>query len=110
MAVAVELQAERRPGGNPQIDQAEFGVHEVEIIVQALAAGRAQIGLVRLLVMPWLVGVAGLHRRDDVNQAGMLAALLQHLGDNRLLADMALSDMLNRAPGLRGAPPPSRAA
>ena len=32
----------------------------------------------------------------------MLAALLQHLGDNRLLADMALGDMLNRDPGFSG--------
>ena len=52
MAVAVELQAERRPGGHPQIDQPQLGIHEVEIVVQALAAVRPQIGLVRLLVVP----------------------------------------------------------
>jgi hypothetical protein len=49
-----------------------------------------------------IVGVAGLHRRDRMKQTGMLATLLQHLGDDRLLTDMALGDMLNRDPGFRG--------
>ena len=102
MAITVELQAERRPGGNPQVDQAQFGIHEVEIIVQALAAVRPQVGPVRLLVVPGSVGVAGLHRRDDMHQAGMIAALFQHLGDDCFLADVALGDMLDPDPGFSG--------
>ena len=63
VAVAVELQAERRPGRDAQIDQAQLGIHEIEIVVQALAAVRPDEGLVRLLVVPGFIGVAGFHRR-----------------------------------------------
>ena len=38
MAVAVELQTERAPGRHAQIDQAEPGIHEVEIIVEAFTS------------------------------------------------------------------------
>src|SRR5208283_530344 len=79
--VAVELQAERRPGRRPQIDQPQFVIQEVEIVMEALAGIRAHIGLVRLLVMPGLVGVAGFHRRDDMHQARMIATRLKHLAE-----------------------------
>ena len=102
VAVAVELQAERRPGRRPQIDQPQLVVQEVEIVMQAFAGVRAHIGLVRLLVMPRLIGVAGLHRRDDMHQARTIAARLKHLGDDRFLADVALGDMLDDDPRLRG--------
>ena len=42
MAVAIELQAERTPGRDAQIDQAQLGVDEVEVIMQALTGSRAQ--------------------------------------------------------------------
>ena len=100
MAVAVELQAERRPGRDPQIDQPELGVLEVEIVVQAFAAVRPDEGLVRPLVVPGLVGIAGFHRREDVHQPGVIAALLQHPRNNFLLADMGLADVLDRHPCL----------
>jgi hypothetical protein len=77
------------------MDQAQFGIHEVEIVMQALAAVRAQVGLVRLLVMPGLIGVAGLHRRNDVRQTRMIAAPLEHLGDHGLLAHMAPGNVLD---------------
>jgi len=99
VAIAIELQAERGPGRHSQIDQPEIGIHEVEIVVQALAAVRAQIGLVRPLVVPRLVGVAGFHRRNDMDQAGMVAALFQHFRDHRFLADMTLGDVLDRDRG-----------
>ena len=101
VAVAVELQPERRPGRHAQIDQAEFGVHEVEIVVQTFAAVRTHEGFVRRLVMPGLIAVTGFHRRYHMHQAGMLAALFQHLGDDLLLADVTLGDMLDRDPRLR---------
>ena len=102
MAVAVELQTERRPGGDAQVDQPEMGVHEVEIVVQALAAVRPDEGLVRLLVVPGLIGVAGFHGRDDVYQPGTVAALLQDPRHHILLADIALADVLDRQPRLAG--------
>ena len=49
----------------------------------------------RLLVVPGLVGVAGFHRRDDMHQAGMVAAHRKHLGDDVFLADVALGDVLD---------------
>ncbi len=102
MAVAVELEAEQRQCRDPQIDQPEPGVLEVEIIVQALPAVRPHEGLVRLLVMSGLVSIAGFHRREDVHQPGAIAALLQHPRNNILLADKRLADVPDGHPGLSG--------
>src|ERR1700730_2797809 len=93
--VAIELEAEWTPSRHPQIDQAQLGVHEVEVVMQAFAGIRPQEGAMRLLVVPGLVGVAGFHRRDDMHQAGMGAAHRKHLGDDVLLADVALGDVLD---------------
>jgi hypothetical protein len=67
--------------------------------VQTLAAIGAREGSVRLLVVPGLVGITRLHCRDDVHQTGMIATRRQDLGDDGLLADMALGDVLDRYPG-----------
>src|ERR1700680_2676622 len=48
----VELQPERTPGRHPQMDQSQLLVHEVEIIMQAFAAIRAQKSLAGLFVVP----------------------------------------------------------
>jgi len=80
---------------HPQIDQAQLGVHEVEVVMQAFAGIRPQEGAMRLLVVPGLVGVAGLHRRDDMHQAGVVAAHRKHLGYDVFLADVALGDVLD---------------
>jgi hypothetical protein len=48
-----------------------------------------------------LEGGARLHRREDMHEARTVAALFQHPGDDRLLADMAPGDMLDRDPRLR---------
>jgi hypothetical protein len=37
MSVAIELQEERAPSRHAQIDQAQLGVDEVEVIMQAFA-------------------------------------------------------------------------
>jgi hypothetical protein len=71
-------------------------------VMRALAAVRPQIGLMRLLVVPGFIGVAGLHRRDDMHQTRMIAALHQDLGDDRFLADVALGNMLDRDPCFSG--------
>src|SRR5258707_7398129 len=42
MSVAIELQAERTPSRDAQIDQAQLGVDEVEVIMQAFTGSRAQ--------------------------------------------------------------------
>ena len=67
--------------------------------MQTLASVGAQEGSVRLLVVPGLLGITRLHCRDDVHQTGMIATRRQDLGDDRLLADMAFGDVLDRYPG-----------
>ena len=84
------------------MNQAQCLIHEVEIVVQALATVRPRVGLVGLLVVPRLVSVASLHRRDDMHQTGMLAASLQHLCRRRFLADMLLADVLDGQTRFRG--------
>src|SRR5208337_2387032 len=100
MAVAIELQAERRPGWNAHIDQAKLLIDEIEIIAQAFAAIRAQEGLVSFLIVPRLVGAAGFHGGDHMREAWMIAALGNRLGNDVLFADMALRNMLDA--GARG--------
>ena len=102
MAVAIELQAERRPGGNAQVDQPELGVLEVEIVVQTLAAVRPDESLVCLLVVPGLVSIAGLHGGDDVHQARMIATPLEDPRHNLLLANVAFCYVLDCHSGLGG--------
>src|SRR5499427_8607572 len=101
MSVAIELETERTPGGNAQIDQAQVGVDEVEVIMQALTGRRAQERAMGLLAVPGLVSGAGFHRRDDMHQAGMVAARGQHLGNHVLLADLAVGNMLDGNGGTR---------
>jgi hypothetical protein len=67
VTVAVKLQAKRAVGGHPEIDQPEHGIHEVEVVMQALAAVRADEGLMCHLVVPGFIGIAGLHSRDDMH-------------------------------------------
>src|SRR6202048_696157 len=82
-------------GRHAQIDQAQLGVHEVEVVMEAFAGIRPQEGAVRLLVVPGLVAVAGFHRRDDMDQAGMVAAGGKHLGDDVLLAEVVLGNVFD---------------
>src|SRR6202007_2614546 len=91
--VAIKLEAERTPCRHAQIDQAQFGVDEVEVVVQAFAGIRPKEGAMRLFVVPGLVGVAGFHRRDDMDQAGMVPAYGKYLGDDVFLANLLLGNV-----------------
>ena len=95
VAVAVELQAERRPGRHAQVAQAELLVDEVEVVVQALALIGAQEDVAVALVQPGLVARAGLHRRDHMHQPRRVAAHGQHARHQVFLADVALVDVLD---------------
>ena len=46
VAIAIELQPERCPGGDAQIDQAQVRIHEIEVVVQTFAGVGTQEGLV----------------------------------------------------------------
>ena len=102
MPVAIELEAERTPCRHAQIDQAQLGVDEVEVVVQALAGIRPQEGAMRLFVVPGLVGIAGFHRRDDMDQAGMVAAHGKYLGDDVFLANVLLGNVFDGDAGRTG--------
>ena len=104
MAIAVELQAKRTPRRHPQIDQAELGIHKVEIIVQAFSTVRAQKVSVRPFVVPRLVAIARLHRRDHMHQARVRPASRQNLGHHVFLTDIALGDVLDGNAGSGGQP------
>src|SRR5215470_4522050 len=80
---------------------AQFGVDEVEVIMQAFTGRRAQERAMGLLAVPRLVSGAGFHRRDDMHQAGMVAARGQHLGNHVLLADLAVGNVLDANAGTR---------
>src|SRR5579885_2976780 len=95
VTVAVELQPKWTPRRHPQIAEAYYWVHEVEVVVQTLAAVGLEEGLVACLVVPGLVALAGLHRRDHVHQPRVIPAPLQDFRHDILLADMLLADVLD---------------
>jgi len=69
--------------------------------VQAFTGSRAQEIAMGLLAVPGLVGGAGFHRREDMHQAGMVAARGQHFGNHVLLADVAAGNVLDGNAGSR---------
>jgi hypothetical protein len=87
VAVAVELETEGRPSGHAEIAQPELGVEEVEVVVEALpvlvAQGRPPTGL----VIPGGEGWAGLHGREDVDQARAFPPLAQDRPNAIFLAE-----------------------
>ena len=87
VAVAVELEPERGPGGHPEIAQAELGVDEVEVVVEALPVLVAQGGLPGSLVMPGGEGGTWLHGREDVDEAGLITSLLEDSPNAIFLAE-----------------------
>ncbi len=102
MPVTIELEAEWTPCRHAQIDQAQLGVDEVEVIMQTFAGIRPQKGAMRLFVVPGLVGVAGFHRRDDMDQPGMVAARGKYFGattSSLRMCFLAMCSMLDGRPG-----------
>jgi len=61
MRVEIDLKAKRTPSGDAYIDKAKLFIDKVEIVVQAFAVVRSEEGSVGSFVVPWLVGLAGLH-------------------------------------------------
>jgi len=92
MPIEVDLQAKRTPGGNTNIAKPQFLIDEVEVIVQTLAVSRFEKGLVGLFVMPWLIGLTGLHGGKDVHQSGLGAAPFEDLADAVFLSEILLAD------------------
>jgi len=63
--------------------------------MQTFAGVRPQEVTMRAFVVPGLVAVARLHRRDDMHQARMVAAQGKHLGDNVFLANVVLGNVFD---------------
>lgn len=70
--------------------------------MQALTGSRAQEITMGLRAVPGLVCRAGFHRRDDMHQAGMVAAPREHLGNHLLLTEVAVGNMLDGNAGSCG--------
>ncbi|HEY1897376.1 MAG TPA: hypothetical protein VGG62_13935 [Terracidiphilus sp.] len=75
--------------------QAQFLVHEIEVIMQALAIIRNQICLACLLVVPWLVRRARLHGGENAHQPGVLAPPGQNLFYPVFLPEIPFADELD---------------
>src|SRR5579885_2474329 len=95
VAVAVKLQPKGTPRRHSQVTETYHRVDEVEVVMQALARVGLEESLVARLIVPGLVALAGLHRRDHVHQAWMIPALLENLGHDILLADVVLADVFD---------------
>ena len=96
VSVAIELQPEGTPCRHAQVTQPDLAIDEVKVVVEALAGVGLKGGLAARFVVPGPVAVASFHRRDDVHQSRMIAAPLEHLGHDILLADVRLADVLDR--------------
>ena len=102
MAVEIELQAERCPGGYPQVAQPQFRVDEVEVVMQTFRLGGFQDGLATGLVVPGLERGALFHGREDVDQTGMVTAPGDDRLDALLLTEVVAPDELDDQPVLLG--------
>jgi len=102
MPIEIELQAERRPGGHAQVAQSQFRVDEVEVVMQTFRLSGLEGGLSGGLVVPGPERGAGFHRREDVNQTGVVTTL----GDDRLdalfLPEVVSPDELDLQSALAG--------
>ena len=70
--------------------------------MQALPVLVPEEGLAGRLVVPGLVGRAGLHGREDMDQSGMTSALFQNLLNPVFLADVAVTEELDAQAVVRG--------
>jgi hypothetical protein len=89
MAVAVELETERRPGGDAQVAEAELRVDEVEVVVEVLPFAANQVAALSLGVVAAFELGTGLDRGEHVDQAWMRAPRRQDCLDPRLLPKAA---------------------
>ncbi len=95
MSIEIELEAEGAPSGDAKIAQTKLGIDEVEVVVKALAAIRLQECPFGFLVEPRLIGGAGFHGREDVNESRVRTAPSQDFLNSTLLPRSRLSHKLD---------------
>jgi hypothetical protein len=86
VAVKIDLQAERCPGGHPNVTQPKRLVDKVEVVVQAFPRGGFQQGMAFTLVIPGAIRSAGFHGREDMDQAGVITPFGKDRLDSVFLA------------------------
>jgi hypothetical protein len=95
MPVEIKLQAERCPGRDPQVAQPQFRVDEVEVVMQTFCLGGLEGGIAGGLVVPGPERGAGFHRREDMDQAGVITALGDDCFDALFLTEVVAPDKLD---------------
>ena len=65
--VHIKLQTKRSPCGYAQIAQPQFFVNEVKIIMKTFAPVKLQECPASCFFMPWFIGIALFHGREDVD-------------------------------------------
>ena len=95
MTVDIDLKPAGKPCGNPDITEAVIVIDEVDVVMEALAGVVFKKCFMSTLVVPWLEGCAGLHGRENTDDAGVVAPIFEDVSDDGLLARGAFSDELN---------------
>lgn len=102
MAVEIELETKRRPGRHAQITEAQVGVDEIKVVVQAFAAVAFEERFAGLFVVPGLIAGTRFHGREDMDKTGLRAALSDNLLDALLLAKILFANEVDGKAVLTG--------
>jgi len=92
MAVEIELEAKRRPCRHSEVTQTQFGIDEIEVVMQTFTAVVLEKCFVGFLVMPGLIARTWLHCREDMHKAGMRTALNKDILYTLFLAEVLFAD------------------
>jgi hypothetical protein len=96
VTVAVKLQTERTPCGDPKVAETEDLVDKVEVIMEAFAGIIAKGCLASLLVIPGFITGARFHGRKDMHKTRMRPTLFHNSLDTGLFTKLLeLADELN---------------
>jgi hypothetical protein len=99
MTVDADLDGEREPGRQPDVDQAQFGIEEVEVQDALLSACFDQVGTTLAGGQP--EAGAAFHAAEDTDQAFADRSFSEDGLDDRLLAMSPLKESI-RGAGLLG--------
>jgi len=99
VAVDVDLDGEGKPSLETDVDQAKFGVEEIEVQDALRSAREGQTG--SMAGMRQLDGAAGFHAAENGDQTFANGVLLELLTDERLFSVVSLKVSIGCADGLR---------
>jgi len=96
--VEAHLHREGEPGLDADVAEAEVPVHEVEVVVQALAAARDQLETLRVTVPVDVEGQARLHRGEQAKRPRLHRVLPKEVPRDLLLAPRRRRQVPRRNP------------